>query len=316
MPTLAPTRRLDRSCLATMKSPIRHVMEHLSGTPFSIAGERQAQFDTELGNFDLIYLPDRPWVFCAKPVTREIFVSRGAIELLWCSSLASFLFYTTAVAGRRFDAPGEIDLRSDPRLRAALDLLRWAMQCQNSGDLLDNWPPGLPQPLLNPTPLSDENVADELTLAAAGFLLHHELAHVRYGHRPDVADALSIEQEKEADIAAAEWVLDGLHDRDDGRFTKRMLGIVNAYLVTNSCGLHFAGLGAKRHPFSYDRLSTLLDRFLGGEDHVSRGYAWAVLSLHFQVSGRKLKKQQFADFREALEAICDQLAEETRDARG
>lgn len=287
-------------------------MRHLSDAPFLIAPERSREFDTELGHFDLIYLPSRKWKFCADPATREVFVSRGAIELLWCSSLAHFSFYSRVVAGKRFDAAGEVDLRADPVLKAHLELLAWSIGCQLNKDERDDWPGHLPRPLPNPPRNSDENVADELTLAAGGFLLHHELAHVRNRHSAPVSDELSLQQEKEADIAAAEWVLDGLCDCHDPRFTKRMLGIVNALLLTAAMSLHGNRLGGRTHPCSHDRLSSLIERFLGKEEHVARAFAWAVLSLHFQVSRRVIKGTEFEDFRDGLESICDQLAGEAR----
>ena len=40
--------------------------------------------------------------------------------------------------------------------------------------------------------------------------------------------------------------------------------------------------------------------------------AFAILDLHFNNSGRKLTKQNFADPEEALDALCNQLAEEER----
>lgn len=149
------------------------------------------------------------------------------------------------------------------------------------------------------------------------FLLHHELAHIRGGHAtftkeqlqdPKIA-AISVAQEKEADIAAAEWVLDGV-DVESPVFVKRMLGIVQGFLLTTAMGLYGGHLGGKTHPFSYDRLTNMLSRFLGNANHVTKGIAFAVLDLHFNNSGRKLTKQAFADPEEALEALCDQLAHE------
>ncbi len=279
---------------------------HLQNSIFAVAPERNPDL---IDNYDLIYLGERKWELYAVPTDSTIFISRGAIELLWCSSLAHFLFYTRAVQGKRFDVAGEIDLRVDPRIRDSLDLLRWALKCHLGGDNADDWPRQLPRPLQAPTKESDENVADELCLVSSAYLLHHELAHVRLRHRADVDDALSLQQEKEADIAAAEWILDGIAE-DDPRFIKRMLGIVQAFLLTTAYGLYGGTLGGKRHPFSYDRLSSILSRFLGTNNHVAKGYAYAVLSLHFQNSGRQLARQRFQDFEEALDTICNNLANE------
>ena len=128
-------------------------------------------------------------------------------------------------------------------------------------------------------------------------------------HSSGVNNALSLSQEKDADIAAAEWVLDGI-SVDSPMFVKRMLGIVQGFLLTTAMGLYGGSLGGNTHPFSYDRLSSLLNRFLGNTPHVTKDIAFAILDLHFQNSGRTLKKTVFPGPEEALEALCDQLAEE------
>jgi hypothetical protein len=90
-----------------------------------------------------------------------------------------------------------------------------------------------------------------------------------------------------------------------------MLGIVQANLVTTALGLYkIKSLGGETHPFSYDRLASLLTRFIGNANHDVKAYAFAVLALHFQNSGRHMKKGKFLDFAEALEALCDQIANE------
>jgi hypothetical protein len=146
-------------------------------------------------------------------------------------------------------------------------------------------------------------------MVSCAFILHHELAHLNLRHSAQVSDELSISQEKDADIAAAEWVL-GRVDESTAMFTKRMLGVVQALLLTTAMGLYAGDLGGKRHPFSYDRLTSLLSRFSGTRNHVATWVAFAVLDLHFQNSGRKLKQQSFADAHEALSALCDHLGAE------
>jgi hypothetical protein len=292
-----------------MQSPIRHLLaDHVPNSIFTIAPEREAEFDKSLNEFDLILTNERPWKFCADPITRKVSVSRGAVELIWCASLAHFLFYTQVVQGKIFDRPTEIDPRSDPAVRKALDLLRWAIKCQLKKNTADDWPDDLPTPQAAP-PDGAENAANELCLVSCAFILHHELAHLNLGHSAQVSDALSISQEKDADIAAAEWIL-GRIDKSSPMFTKRMLGVVQAHLLTTAMGLYGGDLGGKRHPFSYDRLTSLLSRFADTRDHVATWVAYAVLDLHFQNSGRKLKQQSFADAHEALAALCDQLADE------
>jgi hypothetical protein len=118
-----------------MQSPIRHLMaDNLATSVFTIAPERPAEFDTTLNNFDLIYVNQRRWKFCAYPerTPGEVWVSRGAVELIWCASLAHFLFYTRFIQRKRFDTPTEIDPHSAPAVSNALHLLRWAIKCQSN----------------------------------------------------------------------------------------------------------------------------------------------------------------------------------------
>jgi hypothetical protein len=83
-----------------MQSPIRFVMDGLEDSIFTIAPERKYESEAALNNFDLIYLSDRAWGAFAKPADREIFISRGAVELIWSASLAHNSYYTRLIAGR------------------------------------------------------------------------------------------------------------------------------------------------------------------------------------------------------------------------
>jgi hypothetical protein len=160
--------RIDRTCLATMNSPIRFLMERSVGdSVFRIAPEREREFTTALGNFDLIFINERPWKLCADPERREIFVSRGAVELVWCASLGHLVFYERLIQGKIIDKP--IDPQSGPVVRDSLQLLRWSCNCQLTGNNLDDWPSNLHRPLERPTAGSYEEFADELCLVSWAF---------------------------------------------------------------------------------------------------------------------------------------------------
>lgn len=175
-------RRIDKSCLAGMKSPVRCLMEtHLGNSVFDIAPERSPEFDKALDNFDLIYCKERFWTCCADPKEREIYISRGTVELIWCASLAHFLFYSRFIGGKVFKQLTEIDPHADKNVAHSLLLLNWAIKCQLSGDTADDWPPEYPQPQLTPND-GAENAANELCLVSCAFLLHHELAHISGRH--------------------------------------------------------------------------------------------------------------------------------------
>ena len=298
-----------------MRSPIRHLMKgSLAGSVFAIAPERMAQFDSSVGEFTIVYTNDRKWRFCADPKTKTAFISRGSIELIWCASLAHFLFYTRIIQGRIISKPTLIDPNTDAPTKRALSLLLWAINCQLNGDASDNWLEDYPCPLKSPEKESDENVADELCLVTCAFLLHHELAHIRLGHSAKVGSELSLAQEKEADIEAADWILNNL-ETTSPMFVKRMLGIVQAGLLTTALSMYKNSFGGNTHPFPHDRLSSLVSRPLGNERHIAKGFAFAILSIHLQQSGRKLLKNEFEGPEEAFEAVCNQLAAEVHELK-
>jgi hypothetical protein len=167
-------------------------MNGLEASLYTIAPERKQQWDTPRDDFDLIYRSDRPWEASANAKSREIFISRGTVELLWSASLAHHCFYTRLIAGRNFENGVTIDPQSDATVIKSLTLLKCALECQN-GSLADDWPDDLPRPIENPVADSDESAADELCRAAAAFILHHEHAHIMLGHPPDVDNQLSIQ---------------------------------------------------------------------------------------------------------------------------
>lgn len=78
-------RRIDRTRIATIQSPIRHLMTaHLETSIFTVAPERESSFDTQLNDFDLIYDSPRRWMLFARPDSAppELWISRGAVELI------------------------------------------------------------------------------------------------------------------------------------------------------------------------------------------------------------------------------------------
>jgi hypothetical protein len=46
-------RRIDRTCLAEMRSPVRAIMSTIADTVFTIAPEREAEFEMKWGNKEM-----------------------------------------------------------------------------------------------------------------------------------------------------------------------------------------------------------------------------------------------------------------------
>jgi len=310
---LQANRKIVAPCLKTMRSPVKHLMQTaLPDSIFNIAPERIADEKEEFKKFTLFYTDHPEWSLWCDTNKRNLNISRGAVELIWCASLAHIIFYTECIMGKNFDHPTFIDFQSRPRTRDSLKLLGWAIdrECKKTGS--DTWPQGLPCPSACPVDQSDEHIANEMCLASCAFLFHHELAHIRLKHGRTKDAAMNIEQENDADTAAINHILSGI-EQTDSRFIKRMLGIVQAYLLTNAVGLYGGNLGGGSHPFSYNRLSAFLDRIHVDGGHIGYAIAFAVLLLHFQNSGRNWEMGEYADSKEALEALCDRIAAERND---
>jgi len=78
---------------------------------------------------------------------------------------------------------------------------------------------------------------------AAAYALHHELAYIRLRH----STPCTVDQEREADYAAAEWVLDAV-EADTDQFRKRALGVSVALLYLVSSGVYTGQHDGKTHP--------------------------------------------------------------------
>jgi hypothetical protein len=68
--------------------------------------------------------------------------------------------------------------------------------------------------------------------------------------------------------------------------------------------------GGNTHPFAYDRLSSVLNRFVSADPHTAKDMAFSILDLHFHNSGRVWNGGPFSNSAEALEALCNRLADE------
>jgi hypothetical protein len=180
------------------------------------------------------------------------------------------------------ESGAEVDLRAKPALEEAVQLLDWAFDSWLNGET-EAWPEGLPRPVAGPQTGSDHHVADELCLCATAYLLHHELSHLSLKHTAGDDP----EKERDADYAAADWILNGVGEEDD-RFKKRILGVALTLLVTVQNGIHSGHYGGQSHPRSFDRLIHTLDRHVRNQNHVVWFFAATMLKLHLDNTERCL----------------------------
>lgn len=301
-------RLVHNVALAGMTSPIKHVMWYLHDALVNIAPEQKEAFDREFEDFAITYLDDHHWVCEVDVAARHIRLSRKVPEVMWAASLAYYKLYTELQArlgGRSMSAPLELKPNQMPALGPSMSLLHWALDSWlNKLDL--EWPAGLPRPTEDEQSQIDEKVATELCLGATAFLVHHELAHIRLRH----GGGDQLDQERDADFAAADWALAGLADETDVRFVKRALAVALALELVVAYGIHAGKHGDEEHPRSFDRLMHTLDRHVRDENHSVWYFLVATLKLHLDnVSHRAaISNGPYDTARECVDAFVDALS--------
>ncbi len=297
-------RRIENQCLQHMASPIRFVMYHIHEALVNIAPERRSDFEKYFADFTLEYLDVNDFVCDVDVPAKHIRLSRQVAELMWSVSFGYVTFYTKVVQAHKPVTKQVFDLAGDPEVSQAMKLLKWAYENWLNPKKYVPWPADLPQPVEQPIFGTMQNVADELSLCSIAAYMHHELAHIRLQH--DGAD--SIEQEKEADSAMVDWILD--HDllMTDPRFIKRALGIAFAMEVLTAHGIYTDNFGGVTHPCSYDRLVNTVSRYVTDPNHV----VWAILvsTLKLHLDNRKINTPDivYSDFKECVNAYADLMS--------
>lgn len=242
-------------------SPIRYVIRYAPGILGSIAPERIDALKAVSKGLSLKF-PDSSRHICNfNSESKIISVSRGVLEYLWCSSYAYFMLHEKYMASGLLGKQEPFDLQQDPELCDAMALLDWSLNVVASG-VEHDWPSDLPRPIVSAAVGSWENLADELSLCALAFMMHHELAHHYLGH----AGGSDVDAERDADYQATEWIMLG-QEEDDDVFLKRCLGVAVALSGLTALGFRGGDWGGINHPRHYDRLLNCLDRVVSNDDH-------------------------------------------------
>lgn len=281
-------------------------MRHLPAATDRVAPERRAKL-VELREQIALELTTSDVFVCRYvPETSKIRFSAGTLSLLWAFSHAYVTLYDR-VLPLWINGDGQLDLTVDPEVREAMTLLSWAVDALLGKRTTDPWPEGLLTPVENPAKGTPENVADELALTAAAFLMHHELAHHYLRHTPRTDDVETIQEEKDADAEAAAWIL-GAEEPGSDAFFKRALGIAAALLVLLARSIHRKRFSGTTHPREFDRLIHILDRYVPPEHRLWQFVALA-LKLHLDAAGVKTADVVHENARQCLEGYIEVLAQ-------
>jgi len=182
----------------------------------------------------------------------EVAITESALELLWASAHANFIFYQEYVSSCKAEHQ-QYTVGTTQRSLDAMDLLRWAIEKAKSKDTKE-WPGHLPQPVAVPVEHSDIHVANELFLCAVAWSLHHEISHVELRHS-FITAPFDLEEEKVADVTASRQVLDTAPNTQ--QLEKRALGLISALIALQYIDRNKTAPSPQKrlHPYAFERLS-------------------------------------------------------------
>jgi len=286
----------------------------------TIAPERRSELAPLLGGLT-IRLRQSDEVRAYATTHREIVLTRGLADCLWCAAYAYYVFRLEIE--RQIRERGNWSViaadQGEP-IDSAFRLLGASLVSAAGGGPVE-WGT-LPQPVPPTEPQKDsalETKVGEMTLGALGFILHHELAHVRLGHVAADAGSASwtLDQEREADTAAIDWIL-GMAFENERAVAKRAWAVVipttfltALHLVACRDGASVAG-EQQTHPHPYDRLDKVIQHDAVQRSDLLRttmtSLACASLIPHIRMAEVTISEGPYEDYPELYEACLDALA--------
>lgn len=290
--------------------------------------ERSKEVDELIKNQKIHFVPetDSPKIkFCVDP-NGVITVYTKALTRLWATTYAHFRLYDYA---QRINALGRyVSFSEDKHASEAASLLAWAVKLDHNVAqpskyyALYSQYPGNSLQFFG---VKDGDVlgisAQAISVFSIGYILLHEIAHLELKHAPsdEVNSTTSIQQEYEADMWAARFVMSGIDkyckqnalDRNASRsvFDKRLLSILacNYWLVIREC---YEGVSKKvTHPPMFERLRKIVCEFVVDDNHLAWAMTSVILSLHLQrLHKGAIPNERFNTFREYVEYCMDYIS--------
>lgn len=138
----------------------------------------------------------------------------------------------------------------------------------------------LPNDVLKTLSESQRVMGDGLFRYACAFIVLHELGHLKFGHTYTEGYP-SLEQEKEADRFAAEWISDSASGSSGDVEADRLnalFGIAVALLWQTVFNVYFGQKESRTHPQGYDRLSQVLDQVIDWSNEEEHQMVWYFVS--------------------------------------
>jgi hypothetical protein len=294
----------------SIESPVAFLLKSVPQAMAAIAPERLADLTAATADVHFRITSEGRFRCYFDPDTRTIGIDRKVIELMWTSAYSYYVLDTVLQDVKDPKPPVVVDLTANPRSHRAMQLLKWAVSNHVRNTDVP-WPTELPRPIPGLSDTSDEHVADEIALCALAFLLHHEFAHARLGHQVSPPGLESILQEREADYAAADWILGSLFAADPHGpvFVKRTLGITVALATMVGLGIQLGNHGGQTHPRDFDRMTQTIERHLDEPNHLVWAFALAILKLHIDQKKIQTPDVEYSSVQECVNAYVGILAD-------
>jgi len=226
-------------------------------------------------------------------------ISDGALNLVWCSSYASWFIYQ-AYGRAQKKALDVVRFDDDAETEEAVNLYQWAIRCVRD-KAYTSWPESAPRPTRAPVHGSPLHVANEVFLTAVAWMLLHESGHIA-GKHPFLTSSRSLHEEHEADFFATNHVLGGVTDVNV-RF-KRSVGIVVANTLILLLELMNGPVSSQTHPPVEERISRNLRGPELGSSNRIHGFATALIQFHLGVVGILPQLDERAEFGEFVDDFC------------
>jgi hypothetical protein len=180
----------------------------------------------------------------------------------------------------------------------------------------------LPEEQLATLNKSQRVLGEGLFRFATAYILLHELGHLSFGHGR-CQGYWSVQQEKDADWFAADWLLQAAVEKQGNPQAGRLnvlFGISVALLWLTVFNVFLGRRQSSTHPEGYDRLFQVLDRGIDQTDETEHQMIWYFVSTmlfsHMWAAGYDFDERDAAqmqgDPRDEVNYLIDRIAKEDR----
>ena len=309
-------------------TPIWEVMLAAPNAIAAIAPERTDELMPRLRKLQLTFSNDNAYAPYCRPNEQSITIDSGFVEGLWCASYAYNAFRKSLehqVATSTGDGPKmRLDHSlSNPEINYGVELLREAVDAAISKRPID-WN-SAPRPSTAVELSLGSSLVEktgEMTRFGLAFVIHHELAHIYLNHIPQSEDQTwTLEQEKDADSGAIEWVLGSLPPQStcDAQIAKRLCAVVFVTSFLTAIGLakcsasqYSSRMSNGTHPQPYDQLDKAVKHNTIQSNEALTDFATstacAALLPAIRLANISLAKSPYYDFPSLYEECLNQLS--------